>query len=506
MPRRLLCLYFSCLAIDRLQREEPALHSIPFAVTQEDKGHLRIAAVNSLASLAGIRTGVRLADAQALLPNLKMFPDDSEANARVKQRLMEWCKRYSPLVADDGFGGIVLDITGCAHLFNGEAALLSDIEGRIRRTGYRVRGAIADTLGGAWALARYGKQSIVSGEELFDALHPLPINALRLPEETIHKLRCMGLTTIGLVRGIARRSLTTRYGPLLLLRLNQAFHDVEEPIAPHHSFAPYRFGRTLAEPIGTVGAVQHVLLDLLQETCSRLQKECAGARRLILDCCRVNGTVARCSISTSKPVRSVTRLMRLFSEKLGTIDAGFGIETLVLSVPERENFDSVQLSLAKFDEEAEGETALAEFIDRLGMRLGFEQVCRLKIRESFLPESAIQFQPITDPSTPDAVWPQNRIRPIRLIVPPMHIEVSTMLPGGSPVQFLLGRQVHRIMRAEGPERLTAEWWSTAPQPWGMRDYYRVEDQQGNRLWIFREMQCAYPPYGPARWFLHGHLP
>jgi protein ImuB len=501
MARRLLCLYFPALVIDRLQREDPARETRPFAVIREDKEHFYIAAVNILASQAGIISGVRFADARTLLPDLEAIPDDPEENARVKQRLMEWCGRYSPLVADDGFGGIVLDITGCAHLFGGEVALLQDLQTRVLKSGYRVRGSIADTLGAAWALTRYAKRVIITGEELPGVLDPLPVEALRLPKEITSELRRVGLTTIAALRKIPRQPLAVRYGSGILLRLDQAFGHAEEPITPHRVPAPYRAGRTLAEPIGTIGAVEYVLLDLLQEICSQLEKGHAGARQLNLDCYRVDGTVAACCISTSKPLRSIAHLMRLFSEKLDMLDAGFGIETLVLSVTGFDKFDPAQLNL-QFDQGQEEDGPVDELIERLGLRLGFQQLCRFRIRESLLLEHAVEFRPVTVPVLPNAAWPEHRTRrPVYLIRPAIPIEVSALPPDESPVQFRMGSQLHRIVRMEGPERPTPEWWREESLPWDERDYYRIEDEHGARFWICREKKSS----DATRWFLCGHL-
>jgi protein ImuB len=510
MARRLLCLYFPALVIDRLQCDEPARQLRPFAVTREDRGHLSIAAVNPLASRAGITTGARLSDAQALLPDLEMVADDPEANARVKQRLIDWCGRYSPLVADDGYDGIVIDITGCGHLFGGEAAaLLQDMQTRVLNIGYQVRGSIADTLGAAWAVARYGKHGIVTGEDLVGVLNPLPVEALRLPKEITAELRRVGLTRIAAVRKIPRQPLAVRYGSGILLRLDQAFGQAEEPITPYYPPAPYRAGRTLAEPIGTIGAVEYVLLDLLQEVCSKLEKAHVGARQLNLDCYRVDGTVARCSVHTSKPLRSIAHLMRLFAERLDTLDAGFGMETLILSVPMFDKSGPAQLSLPQFNQDLEDSSAVDELIDRLGMRLGFQQVCRFRIRESLLPESAVEFRPVTAPVLPSAVWPEHRARPVYLIRPAIPIEVSTLLPGELPVQFRMGHRLHRIVRVEGPERLTPEWWRMESLSWEARDYFRIEDEEGARFWIFREKKTpettSETTNDTARWFLCGHL-
>lgn len=504
--RRLLCLFFPSLVIDRCQREYPARCTYPFVVVREDNSHLHIVAANTLAIQSGIRPAMRLADARTLAPTLQILLDDATANARVKQRLTDWCGRYSPLVACDGFDGIVIDVAGCTHLFGTEATLLADIEARIHRSGYQVRGAIADTLGAAWALARYGKNTIVSREELPGALDPLPVAALRLPHEVIAKLQRLGLSTVTALRRMPRQSLAVRYGPLPVLRLDQAFGYAEEPIAPQHPPAPYRSQRILADPIGTVSAVEYVLLDLLKELCARMEAANLGARLLQVDCYRVDGSVASCCIGTSKPVRSITHLMRLFAERLEKVDAGFGIEALILSVTNVDKLDPAQISLSRLASSDEEDAALDRLLDRIGMRLGFQEVCRVQVSESWLPESSLKFQSVFAPGNPNAIWPESRVRPVRLINPPISIGVSTMFPDDIPVQFQLGHRSRRIIRAEGPERLTPEWWrDDTSSTWEQRDYYRIEDDGGHRLWIFREKSSSSSA-GEERWFLHGHLP
>src|SRR5579884_265620 len=413
----------------------------------------------------------------------------SDTSAQVKARLLPWCHRYSPLVADDGCGGIVLDITGCAHLFGGEEALLSDIQSRIRRAGHRVRGAIADTLGAAWALARYSRQVIASGSELPQALNPLPVEALRLPEEVTRALRRVGLSTIAAFQKVGRQALVTRFGSGILLRLDQAFGKAEETITPYRRHPPYSARRMLAEPVATTSAVEYILHDLLQEICARLEKEHLGARRLDLDCYRIDGTVAVCTISTSKPVRSVKHLIRLFSEKLDGIDAGFGIETFILSVQNIDRFDPSQLTLPQFDPHSlPDSTVLDELIDRIGVRLGFQHVARMRICESLLPEYSVEFRSVSAGEMPSALWPEYRIRPVYWVDPPVHIEVATIHPGGGPVQFRLRGDTHRVVKAEGPERLTPEWWRLQSLHWESRDYYRIEDDRGCRFWIYREVR------------------
>jgi protein ImuB len=414
-----------------------------------------------------------------------------------KQRIVEWCDRYSPLVAHDGPDGIVLDITGCAHLFGGEAALLDDVQAHLKKIKLKVRGAIAGTVGAAWGLARFGTQAIVTNEELPRALDSLPVAALRLEEQIAAGLCRLGLVTIGILRSIPHQSLTVRYGPSVVLRLNQALGHAEEPITPYRAPAPYRAARTFAEPIGTTAPVEHVLFDLLTEICLRLEKEHRGARRFELDCFRVDASVARPEVRTSKPARSITHLMRLFGEKLNGLDAGFGIEAMVLSAFDVDALKPAQLTLPGCGDGIDEDGPLDELLDRFGLRLGWDHVCRYRICESLLPEYCTEFVSVIGLPATSAKWPEYRIRPVHLIDPPVPIEVSEIIPGKSPVQIRIGGQLHRIVRSEGPERLTPEWWHDKPLRWRTRDYYRIENEQGNRFWIFRETD---------RWFLHGQFP
>lgn len=411
-------------------------------------------------------------------------------------RLVEWCDGYSPLVSQDGCNGIILDITGCAHLFGGEASLLLDLQRRLQRMGIESHAAIADTWGAAWALARYGNRFIVHGESIVAALDPLSVEALRLPDEIVLELRRFGLVTIGSVRKIPRQSLSVRFGSTLLWRLDQTFHQAEDPLTPWRPPAAYRASRILAEPISTVSSVEYVLRRLLQEICLRLEKNHLGSRRMDLACYRVDGTVDRCEVRTSKPNRSSPHLMRLFSGRLEKLWADFGFEAFVLSVSDAEALHPAQLSLS-LSEVAQNQELFDELVDPLGMRFGFNEVNRIRVRESFLPEHAVEFRAATAPRRTSAEWPAYRVRPIRLIDPPMPIQISMLIPGGSPIQFLIGQQKHRIVRLEGPERLTAEWWRERGSRWNTRDYYRIEDDKGFRFWIFCDSS--------KHWFLHGHF-
>jgi len=329
-------------------------------------------------------------------------------------QLVEWCDRYSPLASQDGSNGVILDITGCAHLFGGEGPLLRGLQLHLHRMGIKSRGAIADAWGIAWALARYGKRFIVHGEAAVSALDPMPVEALRLPREIVLELRRLGLSTIAAVRKLPRRSLATRFGSTLLWRLDQIFHQAKEPLTPWRPPARYRASQILSEPISTESSVEYVLRDLLREICTQLEKNCVGSRHMDLACYRVDGSVARCEVRTSKPTRSIAHLMRLFSGRLNTLKSGFGFESFVLSVPDVEALNPAQLGLSEVNLEDEEESFDA-LVDRLVMKLGFQEVNRIRVCESLLPEHAVEFRPATASALPGAEWPAYRTRPIRLV-------------------------------------------------------------------------------------------
>lgn len=411
--------------------------------------------------------------------------------------LVQWCDHYSPLVMQDGPDGIMMDIAGCSHLFGGEARLLGSLQRRLQRMGIKVHAAIADTRGAAWALARYGAtEFIVHGKDATEsALHSLPVEALRLPTEMIQRLRSLGLTEIATVSRIPRSSLLARFGGELLLRLDQAFHRIDEPLMPWRPVVTYRAVRAIAEPISTTVAVGHILHDLLRELCERLEKDHLGARSMNFSCYRVDGSVDQCEVRTSTPTRSIARLIRLFDERLGRFRAEFGFESFVLSVLQTESLVLTQMNLTE-SEPGVDEDSLDALLDRLGMRLGFAEVNRIAIRESYLPEHAVELCPVVSTQdTGSAVWPEYRLRPIRMIDPPIEIQA----PEAGPVTwFTIGRNRHTVVRSEGPERLEPEWWRTFDAAAVARDYYRVEDEHGFRFWIYWNRDSR-------RWFLQGHF-
>ena len=326
-----------------------------------------------------------LADARALVPGLNVDDAMPDADTRALATLADWCGRYSPWSAVDGVDGIRLDITGCAHLFGGEAALLGDIERRLARLGIIVRGAIADTPAAAWGWARYRSVQnpiLISG----DSLLGLPVAALRLDEETIATLNGLGLATIGSVVNLPRAPLSQRLGKVLLHRLDQLFGRDAEPISPRTPPVFWRVRKIFAEPIGRRDDIDAVALKLIEHLCRDLSEAGLGARRLELIFYRVDGTLQRFSIGTSRATHAPAHIARLFAERLDDVDPGFGIEAMVLEAIETDPLLSTQSTLSVADE-VDG-VDLAALIDRIQNRLGRNRVAQLVPVESHVPERA----------------------------------------------------------------------------------------------------------------------
>jgi protein ImuB len=508
--RRFLCLWFPRWQTDRWQRQGDAI-SGPLALTASGQGGIRLTAVDRSAARQGLSAGMTLADARALVPGLTVADADPAADAKALASLTDWCSRYSPWCATDGADGIRLDITGCAHLFGREAAMLRDMGHRLRSFGLNARGAIADTPAAAWGWARYRPKSRppILNEGETEALLSLPIAALRLDPDSIDALRVLGLDTIRTVATLPRGPLSQRLGEAVLRRLDRLFGREAEPISPRAVAEPWLSRMIFPEAIGRREDIDVAIERLVAYLCREMSFKSQGARRLVLHFYRVDGAVQHIAIGTSRPTHTPSHILRLFAEQLEKVEPGFGIEAIVLEATEAEPLSAMQGALS-----AAGEidaTSLAGLIDRLQNRLGQNRVVQLIPVESHMPERA-EIQEAAAPSPvhklkrgfkPASGFSLKSSRPLTLLPIPEPIEAIAPVPDDPPLSFHWRRTQHRVAFADGPERIGPEWWraDTSPKP---RDYYRVEDTAGRRYWLYRE--GLYGGAEAPRWFLHGFFP
>ena len=523
--RRIAALWLPFWPIERLYRDlvrQGEVAERPRAIARSEAGGVRIKACDARAQRTGVEIGQLVPDAMALCPSLELYPADAEGERRDLQKIARWCGRYTPWTAMDPIGrgeepdGLLLDITGCAHLFGGEEALLSDLHERFSKLGLTIRGAIASTPGAAWAVARYGRQalSIVCKDGEVDALRALPVAALRLDRTIVDGLMRLGLKRAGDLYGKPRAPIAARFGAEVVRRLDEALGFEREPISPVLPPIPYRASLSFPEGLTQLIHIEEAVLRIAGDLCEVLQRERQGARQLELQLFRVDGEVTQIRAGTGRPSHEAAHLARLFREKLAQagddFDAGFGIEGIVLAClavdplsPLQDGFDREEARLHDLD----------RFLDRLSNRLGRDRVLRLEPRASHIPERAVaDVQALNGITPPMRGWRTLRDeqrasmlggslpRPLRLLPMPEPVEVVAEVPEGPPRIFRWRRIAHRVVRTEGPERIAPEWWRSNRQH--TRDYYRVEDDDGRRFWLYRD-GLYYRDDGPPRWFLHG---
>ena len=477
-------------------------------LSRRENNTLTLSALDERAEAMGLRRGMGLADARAMHPGIEVLEAEPDADAALLGGLADWCDRYTPLVAIDGTDSLFLDIGGCAHLFGGEAALLADLERRLSEQGFVVRMGLASSPGAAWAAARFAHGTILKSGEEATFLAPLPLAALRLPTDLRERLEGVGLRRIGNLLRTPRAPLARRFGKGLLLRLDQAVGHLDEAVSPRLPVPALSVERHLGEPIQRMEDVEHLLGLLARTLRGDLERRGEGARRLELMLFRVDGLVTRIAVGAARPLREPTPVLRLFRERLAalgdTIDAGFGYDLVRLSAVMVAPFEGRQEDLV--DKDAGGDDGIAHFADRVRARHGPETVARPLLVESHVPERAVALlaagMPSSRPEPEQNLVATVSRRPIRLLPEPERLEVSSEVPEGPPIQFRWRNVLHKVRRSEGPERIAPEWWRD-PDGTETRDYYRVEDGDGRRFWLFR--RGFYGGATLPAWFLHGFL-
>jgi protein ImuB len=461
-----------------------------------------VLAADAAAQAAGLRVGMPATKAQVLVPGLIIQDADPVADAEALDRLALWMlQRFAPIVAPDPPDGIVIDSTGADHLHGGEAAMLATLIDKLAGVGIRTRDAVADTWGAAHALARFAaRPAFVSapGAALTDVA-ALPIAALRLRPDLVGGLRVLGFERVSDLLAQPRAPLILRFGPELGRRLDQTSGGLAEPIEPIRPEELIEVRRVFAEPIGAAETIARYIGKLSAQLCEALEQKGLGARRLDLICHRVDSRAQAVRVGTALPLRDAKRMTRLLSDKIETIEPGFGIEimTLAATVAEPLTLKQVVTSLV-----AEAEPDVSGLIDLLTNRVGEQNLYRAAPVASDVPERAVRHIPALAADT-GADWPGDWPRPARLFARPEPIETVALLPDHPPVTFTWRGVRRRVKRADGPERVFGEWWKRDPELIAVRDYFRLEDDAGERFWVFRAGDGDDPLTGSQRWFLHG---
>jgi protein ImuB len=488
----------------------------PSVVVIKENNALKIYSLDDKAARFGLDIGMPLANARAICPELKVFDADQALDAQLLNDIADWCDRFTPLVALDPPHGLYLDITGCAHLFGGETAMLKLTCDLLSVQGFTVSASIASTSVCARTLTRHVHGKIVPEGEEAHAVAPLPVTALGVDEAITTGLRRAGLKTIGDVASRARYEISARFGAVFTTRLEQALGQGDGPISPRKPLPDYIVEKRFAEPIATDTAIAATLSKLAQMLVGAMAQQGKGARQLAACFFRTDGVVRGIVVDTGQPVTRADVIDRLFRERLEALndplDPGFGFDLIRLSASRTEIVVQQQRDL---DAHVHDNDELAALLDRIAARIGSRRVVVYLPQDTHIPERAVLAAPAQQSLAvaSQAHWPERTkaeppLRPLRLFERPEKIEVIAQVPDGPPARFVWRRAAHAVVRAEGPERIAMEWWHSEGQ--GLtRDYFRVEDEAGLRFWVYRDGLYdrerdpqTGQPVKPS-WFMHG---
>lgn len=507
--RRILALWLPRLPTDRRIRKRGSPFSAPLVVSGKSGNALHVHALDARAQSLGLHKGQPLANARAMVQPLAILPADEKADAALLEAIADWCDRFTPFVSLDAPDGLLLDITGAAHLFGGEAAMLTQVTQKIAAQGFVVRGAIAGTSLAARALARYASKSIVAPGGEAAAIAPLPIAALDCDDKALRALRHAGLKTIGQVAERLSSELSERLGKSFTTRLRILQGAEEMPLAPRRALPDLMAEQSFAEPVVTEDAIAASLLSLAQSLGEIMERQGCGVRVLEAAFFRADGKVTRIAVRTGEALRDATVMLRLLRQKLDALadplDPGFGFDLIRLEAVMAEETQPITVS---FDSHENAARQVAFLVDRLSARFGEARVQRFVPQDTHIPEAAGVAVPAQDRDF-DSAWPVRRgtdftngsgppRRPLRLLEKPEEISAIAAVPDGPPRQFRWRRVPFEVVRAEGPERIAMEWWKKEGLT---RDYFRVETREGQRFWLYRD--GLYHQIGAPRWYMQG---
>jgi protein ImuB len=519
--RRILSLWLPRLPIDRIKRQlwqsNATPVNLPSVVVAKQNNALQIFALDDAAARLGLEVGLPLANARAICPELRVFDADEAADARILNEIADWCDRFTPLVALDPPYGLFLDITGCAHLFGGEVALMRMVCNALTRRGFAVSSAVAGTSVCARTMTRHVCGQIIGDGEEAEAVMPLPVSALGADDAITRGLRRAGLKTIGDVASRARHEITARFGADFTTLLEHALGQGDAPISPRKPLPDYIVEKRFAEPVATEGVISATLSRLAETLVMSMDRQGKGARQLEASFFRTDGAVRTIVVDTGRPVTQGEIVDRLFRERLDALndplDPGFGFDLIRLSASRTEIVVQQQRDL---DANVHDNDELAALIDRIAARIGGRRVVVYLPQDTHIPERAVLAAPAQHhlAAAMHATWParvegEPPLRPLRLFEKPEPIKVPfATVPDGPPHHFTWRRANHAVVRVEGPERIAMEWWKQNGQAL-TRDYFRVEDEAGLRFWIYRdglygsELVTEEGKPAPSNWFVHG---
>lgn len=494
--KRYVSIWFPNLLTDWFAIRKPELKDQVFVFTTIVHGKVMITASSKQAELQGIFSGSSLSDAKVIVPDIQVFDDQLNLATKLLTRIGKWAIRFSPIVAIDLPSGLIIDASGCTHLWKGEKGYLATILKRLQEAGYHCSAAISDTIGTSWAIVRYRNNApIIEPNQQYNALVNLPPRALRIEEAVIQRLYKLGLDKIGKFIQMPRSVLRRRFGEAFLLKLAQALGTAEESIQPLVVIPPYEERLPCLEPLRTRTAIEVAIKMLLESFCARLSSEGMGVRQASLKGYRLDGKITQIQIGTNQATHKIAHLYQLFDLKIAAIEPALGIELFTLTATKVE---PVLIHQEKLWYGKPGLTNqnLAQLLDRLAGKIGHQAIHRYLPQAHYWPERSLRATVSLEEQSASQ-WQSANPRPMEMLPRPQSIQVTAPVPDYPPMNFRYQDELHIVKKADGPERIEREWWMEKGEN---RDYYVLEDQNGQRYWVFR---LGHYNQEKSGWFIHG---
>jgi len=514
--RRVLCLHLPYLATERawhdgLCRGEPG----PLVLTRPVGAAHVVERVCAQARRLGVRPGMSLAQARALVPELLAVACDNQKDRAALVELARWATRFGPTVEVVEPDTLLVDVTGCALLFRGETNMTRQAVAGLKERGFEARAAIADTVGAAYALATSASEpvTVVPVGQTAAWLTPLPPAALRLDPDVCEQLDRLGIRRIGDLLMLPRASLATRFGPELILRVRQALGETCEVLAACTSPPPPLARLSFEVPATDWSSVMPAVRRLWTDVCEQLRRRGMGVRRLECVVYYEGAPPDVLCVELVRPSRQWTHVGTLLEQRLEQRSGGLRAEraaseahelyplriTGLMLVARETSCWRVQPGELFAQREPGVEEALDILIDRLAGRLGHEAIVRPELVDDHQPELAFRYVPMVEagcePKETGMGWLSTVAirRPLRLLTRPVRIRVLALAENGPPTWLRWRGRGHVVVRAVGPERLETAWWRGADV---RRDYFRLTVASGEEFWVFRALNAP-------GWYLHG---
>jgi protein ImuB len=435
-------------------------------------------------------------------PHFQAFDPAADLD-RLRQLAID-CECFTPLfgIEDAEFPeSLLLDVTGCLHLFGGDQDLASRLSETFRAREFLPRVAIATTIGAAWAaahfLAKQKSPAVVSSSQLPAVLPPLPLAALRLTVNILSVLQELGLRTISQIQVLPRASIPSRFGPLLLKRLDQAFGDEPEFFVAEKPREPFAVHWEGEFPIKSREVLHAVSQELLEDLLSRLTKRREGLRQLrcVLRDCRRRSYEFH--VGFTVPTDHARHTFEMLCLKWERAYLPYEMDSIHLEAVVTGSLQTAQRDLFGHEPGTDKDREVVTLLDRLSNRLGSRTVLRGRLLPEAQPEVAVAYEPCTDPEMrtsidPECLKTKLSQRPTSLFTQPESIEALAIAPDGLPQSFRWNHQEHHVVRS-WQERIETGWWRVVS---ANRDYFRIEVHTGHHFWIFRRLD-------QQDWFIHG---